>query len=276
MVRKIINYEKDKADNSWFKNFVLVGGDSYNDTSGFNEGELACEEALKHMPGFNPIRVYASEEDINRKTGNSAMNRGCGFAYFVGHGSPRGWSTHFPPEGTDWTTGYDVEDMIFLRNKDKLPIVVVGGCHNAQFNVTFANFIKGILRERRDYFSTTPPFGEYWLNEWIPNCWAWMLTSKIGGGAIATIANTGLGTHGENDNDNNGIPDYLEILDGWLEIRFFQLYGEEQLDILGIIHATTLTEYLHRFLGNEDKMDVKMVQQWVLFGDPSLKIGGYA
>jgi hypothetical protein len=36
-----------------------------------------------------------------------------------------------------------------------------------------------------------------------------------------------------------------------------------------------LTGYLNKFLGDKAKMDVKMVQQWQLFGDPSLKIGGY-
>jgi len=54
------------------------------------------------------------------------------------------------------------------------------------------------------------------------------------------------------------------------------LYGIEHIDILGDIYGRTLTEYMHRFLGNNDKMDVKMVQQWELLGDPSLKIGGYA
>jgi hypothetical protein len=106
-------------------------------------------------------------------------------------------------------------------------------------------------------------------------CWGWQLTSKIGGGAIATIANTGLGTHGREDSDNNSVADYLEVLDGWLELRFLQLYGEEHADGLGENHGETLVGYLHRFLGNNDKMDVKMVQQWELFGDPSLKIGGY-
>ena len=275
MVKKIINYEKEKCDDSWFKNLVLVGGDSYNDTCGFNEGELISQEVIEYMPGFTPVKVYASEQDINRKTVKAAMDPGCGFAYFCGHGSPRTWSTHFPPDGTNWTTGFDIDDMIYLRNRNKLPIVVVGGCHNAQFNVTLANMIQGIVKDRLQYFSMKQPFGKFWYNEWVPNCWAWWLTSKIGGGAIATIANTGLGTHGFDDFDNNDIPDYLEILDGWLETRFFQLYGEEHVDILGLNHGEALTGYLHRFLGNEDKMDVKMVQQWELLGDPSLKIGGY-
>ncbi|NOR16473.1 hypothetical protein GQ543_02015, partial [candidate division WOR-3 bacterium] len=83
------------------------------------------------------------------------------------------------------------------------------------------------------------------------------------------------GTHGEDDSDNNSIADYLEVLDGWLELRFLEFYGKEHRDILGENHGDTMAGYLHRFLGDEAKMDVKMVQQWELFGDPSLKIGGY-
>jgi len=276
MVDKIITYEKKSFGKTWFKNLVLIGGDSYNDKMGFNEGELICDEVEKHMPGFNAIKVYASQNDINRKTANTALNPGCGFAYFVGHGSPGTWNTHFPPDGSEWTTGYSIRDMLFLRNKDRYPITVVGGCHNGQFNVSLTNIILGLKKDGLHYFSSKPGnFGEFWYREWVPNCWAWWLTSKKDGGAIATIANTGLGTHGENDLDYNGVADYLEVLDGWLELRFFQLFGEENHYILGENHGETITEYLHRFLGNNDRMDVKMVQQWELFGDPSLMIGGY-
>ena len=260
MVNKIINYEKDKCDESWFKNLILVAGDSYNDSNHYNEGELISEKAIELMPDFNPVRLYAREgQDINRKTVNSIMNKGAGFAYFCGHGSVGTWSTHFPPNGTKWTTGYNFFDMIFLRNRDKLPITIVGGCHNGQFDTTLIN----LLDKNAAYYT------------WLPKCWAWWLNSKIGGGAIATIANTGLGTHGDGDMDNNTIPDYLEILDGWLELRFLELHGTENWDILGENHGDTLTGYLNRFLGDDAKMDVKMVQQWELFGDPSLKISGY-
>lgn len=67
---------------------------------------------------------------------------------------------------------------------------------------------------------------------------------------------------------------FLPILDGWLGLRFLQLYGEENSKILRINYGQAMTDYLHRFLGNDDEMDAKMVQQWILFGDPSLKIGG--
>jgi hypothetical protein len=281
MVKKLIDYETDKiSDKEWFKNLILVAGDSYVNNGQWDEGvvviegELACEEAASKMPGFNPIRVYASEQDINRNTVNTAMSQGASFAYFCGHGSAASWSTHFSPANdSNWCSGYNVDDMIYLSNNEKLPITVVGGCHNGQYDISILKkIINGIQNVGLRYFG---PRGRFWFDGWIPNCWAWWLTSKYNSGAIATIANTGLGTHGDGDQDNNSIADYLEVLDGWLEIRFLELYGTDGMDILGMNHGVTITEYLHRFLGDESMMDVKMVQQWELFGDPTLKIGGY-
>jgi hypothetical protein len=278
MVNKIINYEKEKCDDSWFKNLVVVAGDSYNDVNHFNEGELIGDKAAELMPDFKPVRVYASNGDVTRKGINTVINNGCGFAFFCGHGNAISWGTHFPPEGTKWCEYYGVEDMIFLKNREKLPITVVGGCLNAKFDISVMKSAKkGFQKEGLRFFRINPlNLGGFWRTGILnSNCWAWWLTSKIGGGSIATIANTGLGTHGRDDSDNNSVIDYLEVLDGWLELRFLELYGMEYRDVLGENHGETLTGYLHRFLGNNDKMDVKMVQQWVLFGDPSLKIGGY-
>jgi hypothetical protein len=158
-----------------------------------------------------------------------------------------------------------------LKNGEKLPIIVVGGCCNAKFDVSILKNIKsGLQNQGISYFWT-----KFIRSGKFGRCWAWKLTVKRSGGGIATIANTGLGTHGREDTDNNGITDHNEVLDGWMELRFFELYGQENKDILGENHGQTITEYLHRFLGNIDKMDVKMAQQWELFGDPSLKIGGY-
>ncbi len=281
MVRKILRYERNNVKNEeWFNNILLVAGDSYVNHGQWpegeivKEGEIACEKSLELMPGFNPLKVYSSSEDINRKTINDEFNKGAGFAYICGHGSRVSWSTHFSDpinESSNWTTGYHVKDMVPLRNKDRLPITVVGGCHNGEFDKTIPLIIKkGFKNKGLKYF-----FSRFLFDGWTPNCWAWWITSKPNGGAIATIANTALGTHGDGDQDLNGVIDYLEILDGWLELRFLELYGMEKEDNLGLNHGQTMTEYLHKFLGDHAKMDVKMIQQWELFGDPSLKIGGY-
>lgn len=283
MVRKIIHYEQKPADPSWFNNILLVAGDSYINTGQWpedvviNEGELIAEATLERMPGFTGLKVYATIDDINRRTVNTAFNQGAGFAFFCGHGSPMTWSTHYEPANeSNWVTGYNLKDMLFLRNKEKQPITVVGGCHNGEFDVSLSNIIAGIREEGLRYFGWRSGYiGQFWYNKWSPRSWAWMLTNRPNGGAIATIANTGLGTHGDGDQDYNGIVDYLEVLNGWMELRFFELYGIEQQHILGLNHGQTITEYLHKFLGDESKMDVKMAQQWQLFGDPSLHIGGF-
>lgn len=284
MVNKIIEYEQEPCDEEWFNNLLLVGGDSYINTGQWpddvvvNEGELACEAAIEVMPGFNPLKVYATLDDINRETVNNAFNQGAGFAYFCGHGNPASWGTHFEPaNASNWVTGYKLQDMVYLRNKEKQPITVVGGCHNAQFDVTMWNILLGIRDEGFKYFSWKKGIvGQFWYNEWVPNDWAWWLTSKSNGGSIATIANTGLGTHGDGDQNKNGIIDYIEVLDGWLELRFLELYGVENNEILGLNYGQTIIDYLNLFLGDDSEMDVKMVQQWELFGDPILKIGGYS
>lgn len=280
LVDKIINYENEKvADEDWFENLVLVAGDSYVNTGQWpnevvvNEGELAGEAAVSVMPGFTPLRVYSTIDDISRETVNAAMNQGAGFAYFCGHGSAASWNTHFEPaNNSNWCTGYHVVDMIPMKNQEKLPVTVVGGCHNGEFDRSvLKNIVEGLKAQGLQYL-----IYRFLWDGWIPNCWAWWLTSKPNGGAIATIANTGLGTHGDGDQDYNGISDYLEILDGWLELRFLELYGLEGQDYLGLNHGEAITGYLNRFLGDEAVMDVKMVQQWELFGDPSLRIGGYS
>ena len=267
VVDKIIDYEKKKADDDWFKKMILVSGDHWKDPGQISEGVLIMEEASEIMSGFTPVKLYATEENkLLVRNINKAINKGAGFAYFCGHGSATSWGIHYPPDATGWgpslsrlglITFYHTAYMNFLRNKNKLPITVVGGCFNGKFDLSVGNSLK------RGKIKLAPA-----------SCWAWKLTSKKGGGAIATIANTGLGTHAMSDADQNNVNDYLEVLDGWLELRFFQLYNQEKVDILGDLHSGAIKDYLHTFLCSHDEMDPKMVQQWQLFGDPSLKVGG--
>ncbi|MEM2583045.1 MAG: C25 family cysteine peptidase [Candidatus Thermoplasmatota archaeon] len=262
VIDKIIKYENNPFID--FKKFILVAGDSYNDTHNYIEGELATWEAYKYMRDFEAIKLWASEVDLSSKNIINAINGGAGFAYFCGHGNPMSWSTHEPGNFGEWEEGLQIFDMPFLRNGYELPVVVIGGCHNSQFNVSiFYSFDKE----------------KVWKGENAPECWSWWLTRKINGGAIATIGNTGLGYHGSEDENKDGIPDYLQILDGWLEINFFRIYNEG-VNILGMLHSQTLKEFIDYFPGDvnmplKNVLDVKVVQEWLLLGDPTLRIGGY-
>ncbi len=264
-VDKIIGYETNEPGD-WFNKMILVSGDHWADKGHISEGVLIMEEAKEIMDGFVPVELYATEDNQLRvRDINKAITQGAGFAYFCGHGGSTAWGIHYPPDASGWgpslgglglITFYKPIYMKFLRNKNKLPVTLVGGCNNGQFDISMGKS----LERGKIKFNT--------------GCWAWKLTIQKNGGSIATIANTGLGTHAMDDADNNKVNDYLEVYDGWLELKFFELYSQNNIGVLGELHQGAITNYLNMFLGNNDEMDIKMVQQWQLFGDPSIELCG--
>ena len=47
------------------------------------------------------------------------------------------------------------------------------------------------------------------------------------------------------------------------------------MKILGNIHLKTIEDYVSNFPVSTNKIDCKTVLDWILIGDPSLRIGGY-
>lgn len=275
MVDKIITYESSPADPSWFKKMVVVGGESFEDpATNYLEGELICDKALSYMTDFTPVRIYASNRDSGGLIPSaediiSTVSEGCGFLFLSGFGNPSGWTTHWPGvfSWEDAPEGIDCYDFLKLSNKGKLPICIVNGAWNSQFNVTlFATY----LDEPCMHAHGIP----------IPECWSWWLTRKIGGGSIATMGGTGLGSGykgntGDLDGDGVDDPDCVEGLSGYMGTQFFKIYSEGK-SILGEVFGETLKRYLDTFPGMDDKTDCITVEHWTLLGDPSLKIGGYS
>jgi hypothetical protein len=109
------------------------------------------------------------------------------------------------------------------------------------------------------------------LNE----CIAWKLVNKENGGGIAVLTNTHICFAAIGDNNGNDIPDDVEMFGGFLAAEVFRLYGEENIDILGDIFRKTVENFVTTQSISFNKINVKSVQEWVLIGDPSLKIGGY-
>ncbi len=258
MVNKIIRYEQEPCDDSWFKKMVVVGGDTYT-FNDYYEGEIANQQALDYMQDYEHVKLWTSDESLKSwRDVIRTVTRGCGFLFFAGHGSPAAWGTHAPFDNTTFIYGLKLWNMPFMFNREKLPICVVGGCHNSMFNISF--------------------FHQSWTYGFpVQECWSWQLTRKIGGGAIATIGCTGLGYGKEDKQDpsQGGGGD-------WLNVLFFKEIGENQVDILGKAWGDTIKSYLDEFpidwnqqAFNDTALDAKTVQEWVLLGDPSLKIGGY-
>jgi hypothetical protein len=186
------------------------------------------------------------------------ISEGCGFLYVAGHGSPESFVTHHPHNEEYYIYGLNTYNMDPISNGHRLPICVVGGCHNSEFNVSFTEFTKNI-------WNYVPTF----------ECWSWKLASLRGGGSIATIGCTGLGIGAIGDYNDDGIPDCIQAVAGWLEPQFFHAYGVQGKDVLGDAHSTAIIDYINTFPCDSDRSDAKSVQEWVLLGDPSLKIGGY-
>ncbi len=271
-----------------------------NNSEMYYEGEWVTGErllngrggALYYMPDdFEKDILWASN---GRLTGQesviNAIDQGSGFVFFSGHGSPNVWADQYPGipgnRAGGSVTGLSVTSirpwafpyirymfqpplfpMDTISNGEKLPIAVVGGCHNSQFNVSM---IYGIL-DALPYFIPNAPHLSMWCHGTpVPETFSWRLIRNPNGGAIASMGNTGLGY---------GVPHKDATIgggDAWITIEFFKQYGTEGYDILGETYAQTLISYLNSF----DMEDLpaghpKTIQQWVLLGDPTLKIGGY-
>ena len=240
IVNKIIGYEEHPADPSWFKNIVVAGGETFVEYEGL-EGEIMTQNAIDVMKDFNAIKLWVSNGKLDRFGINivRSINRGCGFLYLAGHGNTHSWAT-LSPEGKT-ASMFTIFHLLFLINEGEYPVCILSGCHVCKFS-------------------------KY-------TCIGWQLTKKQYGGSIATIGPTAIGYLGF-EWGGGGLD--------WLELQFFKEYANGTY-ILGDIWREAITKYLASYpidwdlpAGLNCAIDAKTVQEWVLMGDPSLKIGGYS
>ncbi|MCD6512204.1 MAG: peptidase C25, partial [Thermoplasmata archaeon] len=267
MVNKIIEYETgDAANKPWFKRMVLVGGDSWPDKDDpYYEGEEENKVAMDVMHGFNYTTLWTSDGTLTgAEDVINAVSKGCGFLFFDGHGNPMSWATHPPHDENTWITGLLVSDMSKLSNNGMYPVCIVGACHNSQFNVSVLNLLKP-----GEFYKT------YYRSEWSPECWSWWIVRKANGGAIASLGYAGLDYFAIGDSDKDGIPDCTQYFSGFMNTHFFMNYANGT-NIIGNIQGNVLNEYIDYSNPWKDKTSCKTIEEWVLLGDPSLKIGGYS
>jgi len=264
VVRKIISYETSVDNQPWFSTMLVAAGDTYPQMSNANwtgyEGEYYGDRAIENMSGFTPTRLYTSDGSFtNKKDVIQEFRNGWGFVYLVGHGSPRQWGNN-APNGSDFIQGPNCNDMWRFRNKDRLPVCVVSGCHNSQFDVCLRRLFNARTR---------------WNQEYVPECWSERILREPTGGAIGCIGCTALGyTKEDKTSFKGGINE--------LECAFFHAYGQSHITVLGETWAAAISWYAQTYpvewnspgLG-DSWIDVKVIQSWALFGDPSLQIGGF-
>lgn len=268
VVTKIINYETGTFDDSWFKRLVVVAGDTYPDKTSYYDGEVHTQKAIDIMSeyDFEYVKLWGSLGNLHWAQIVKEINKGCGFMFFSGHGNPSTWSNH-PPNNKEVWIEFKLRHMLLLNNKDKLPVITASStCYGSLFNVSLSHSIGVYLNILNKIF----------VSYNVPCCWPWYLVRKTNGGSIATISSTGL-SYESSDIDSG--------LGGceWLDILFFEEYTKSNTSILGECWANSISSFLQNFSIDwsdtsctGDALIAKNVEQWLLIGDPSLKIGGYS
>ncbi len=233
-VNKIITYETEKAYSQyWFKNIVLMGGDSLlGDEEHIDEGEYVNKAVIEILEDFIPVRIWASNGKLFQASNiNDAIDNGAGFVFFNGHGHTNIWGTH-PHENNTWIPlgFYSNSHVNSLSNGGKLPIVISDACYHCQFDV--AN-----------------------------DCFGWTFVINPNGGAIAYLGGTDIDvSYGGVDIVTKGIEKLCLI------ISTNYMNGDKTF---GELWSNGISSYIN---DNMDEIDYITVEEFQPFGDPSLVI----
>ena len=246
-VNKIIAYETNEAyTHDWFTNLVVIGGDTfpskYGDDSGIDEGEYINQAVIDIMEGFIPDKIW----DSNGRLGgispsgvtsiNNAINSGCGFVDFSGHGASWVYTT-YRHNGTQQvlptpTGQYKNSHAAYLKNGDKLPIVVIGACSVGKFKSD-------------------------------PDCFAWSFVSNPDGGGIASFGATTYGYAYMGKHVTMG------LIEG-MTLNVFEAYKDDGAITFGEMWLKGINNYI---MARMDSADYLTIEEWQPFGDPTLAIG---
>lgn len=264
IINKIIKYESTiPIEKPWYNTFIGIGGKTSVYYEGKPDGEYLCDLAYNYtkqaISGLTLLAVYSTNRDTgspvpDKKGISTSFSKGAGFIDFQGHGSPAKWDTIWfdgvYPE--DWVGGLGLQNFWRVRNGDKQPIMVVGGCHNAMYNISLIPAMKD--KTGTTYFTYGFP---------IPVCFCWGMMIKPTGGAIASTGSTGYGI---------GYVGHPVSLSGALETNFFYQIGQGSTH-MGQAHSRAI----QKFIADEEiqQTEAFVITNWALLGDPSLHFGGY-
>jgi len=241
-VNKIMTYENTPGyQQSWFPNLVVVGGDSFQDDDDIDEGEYANQKVIDLMSGFVANKLWVTNGKLTGYTPTgvdnikTAINSGCGFVDFNGHGNTNVWATHPHLNFGFWvptpTYGLLTLHIQSLTNGNKLPIITVEACSTAKFASD-------------------------------PNCFNWAFLYNSNGGAIGAFGATGLGY----SYVGTGV---IQGLIGKIGLDTYRAYKLDKATSFGEMWSRALERYIKSSMTDGD---YKTVEEWQPFGDPTLAI----
>jgi hypothetical protein len=262
IVNKIIKYESTgPGDKDWYSTMIGIAGKTFELYGGQPDGEYLADLAFTHMNTIvdNEIRCYASNRDTGDPTCQpddivKEFRGGSGFVLFQGHGNPMAWNTHWH-DNDEWVGNTNIYDILRLTNGKKLPVVVIGGCHNALFNISLVKSMDDEI-----------PTHWYWTyGRACPVSFSFELLLIPYGGAIASTGCTGYGI---------GYVGMPLSLSAQLESNFFHQTGQAGANTPAESHAGSVTKYLNENPGHQS-VDAFCMTEFQLFADPSMQYGGY-
>jgi hypothetical protein len=236
MVNKIINYQEH---NKMTERIVQIGGDTFvGDPESIDEGEYANERVLEVLPGYTPIRCWASDGSLTKANIINGIHEGVDFIDYSGHGSPVSWATHphedesiWIPEGIQYNGWLYIHcDLLF--NTKKHPVVVLNACSTSKFANT-------------------------------DHCLSWYYVSRPQTGAIASYGASGIGYGSEGTSE-------VDRVFGWMELHLHEEFVRN--GVLGQAWGNCITNYTNEFAMDMQESDYKTVVELALFGDPTMAL----
>jgi len=250
VVNKIIRYETYTRNENWFNNIILIGGDTFPGWNGY-EGEQKNKVTEQIMSDFTSTKLWTSDGTFSARAFNKALVKGAGFVDYSGHGYEIGISTH-PPNSNRWI-GYYFFNLFFASNGYKLPIIFFDACLTEKLDFTFSNFLNYILPFNLNQNSD--------ISEKQVPVFGWSFVKKKHGGAIATIGATREAfTHVDETGVYGGA--------GYLSIKFFNAHST--CETVGKMLTKAQNDYI-----NLAWKDYFTIEEFIIVGDPSLKVGGF-
>jgi hypothetical protein len=265
-VEKIISYERSAYQAEWARRILAIS------SGGYLPDDCRREEAmLALLPGeWNVTRLYyegnpcQATPALTAEAIVGALNGGVGLVSFIGHGNM-----------DLWADAVTVKDFARVENAKQLPIVFSGGCGTATFTAyppggpyTDINGVHHPGGEFGEVFTGTPP----------PPA-PIQTADNLDGMMEFSLVQT-----------PNGVVVYVGAVTG---AQFPAMFDVNQLFFEGIVNAGpragdawnyAIRKYyqIHTFETEYNHVDwyilAEFHQMWkfMLFGDPSLRIGGVA
>jgi len=275
IIDKIINYETSTNVNEWFNNVILMGGDTTPNFGSAFEGEWIQEQHIgpemnKH--GFNLTKLYTSLDTFQPEIISEEINYGAGFVSYAGHGYIDSIGT-YPPLGSS-PISYYIQDVNNLINGYKLPVFFLDACLTGKIDydifdkimipltVLYPYAFMHFLKRVADKIETKRHFP----------CLAGSIINKQNGGGIAVVAaiQPSLSAIAYDDEE------ILEIIFGASNLNRFFFESYEPGIFLSNMFVEAQNLYIDDIRSPESFIvDYVTINEFNLFGDPSLKIGGY-